>query len=461
MKRPLLVLSSIALIFTAHGANATDVVQAWEAARRHDPEYAAAQAAFEAANTRREQARALWRPAVVLEAGAGRMSSETNMSGAQFSAPGFGQSSGVAFNTSIRNGNLDRYTLSAKQPLINRERLAQSRQLSLSAEAGDAEWESTKQSLILRVAERYFDVLLSSETMRMLRRQQASVDQALSESRDRFKLGDVPVIDTHEAAARAESIRAQVFAAETELQLKQVAFSDLTGTPAHGLVPLRPDADPALRDLAPLETWLADATDRNPLILRHARNLEATKEEAAKHSASGAASLDLVARIGHERLYGGGDFGAAENRSNNRMIGVQLAIPLFTGGYRSARHDETLHLVDKTRAEGERLRQQVVLQTRTAWLGLTVGVARVTALEQARRACLTRLDATRVGQSVGDRTTLDLLNAENDATMAELSLLQARIGVAVDRLRLAALAGRLGPDTLQSINNLLASEAAQ
>lgn len=461
MKRPLLILPSIALMFAAHAANATDLVQAWEAAQRHDPEYAAAHADFEAAGTRREQARALWRPSVVLEAGAGRMSSETGMRGAQFSAPGFGQSSGVAFDTSIRNGSMDRYTLSAKQPLINRERLAQSRQLALAAEAGDAGWESAKQSLILRVAERYFDVVLASESLRLLRNQQASIDRASVEAQDRFRLGDVPVIDTHEAAARAESIRAQVLAEETELQLKQVAFSDLTGMPAHDLVPLRPDAAPAPRDLAPLETWLAEAGSRNPLLQMQARNLASTKEEAARHSAAGAPSLDLVARMGRERLSGGGDFGDAENRSSNRMIGVQLVVPLFTGGYRSAKHDEALHLVDKARAEGERLRQQIVLQTRSAWLGLTVGAARVAALEQARRASLTRLDATRVGQSVGDRTTLDLLNAENDATMAELALLRARVGVAVDRLRLAALAGRLGPDSLQSINSLLGSNAAR
>jgi outer membrane protein len=58
--------------------------------------------------------------------------------------------------------------------------------------------------------------------------------------------------------------------------------------------------------------------------------------------------------------------------------------------------------------------------------------------------------------SAGDRTTLDRLNAEIEATIAELSLLQARVAVAVDRLRLAALAGRLEQDTLQPVNRLLA-----
>lgn len=461
MKRPARLLAAIALLLASQAAGATNLVQAWEAAQAHDPEFSAARAAFDAAGTRREQARSLWRPAVMLEAGAGKMSSENSMNGAQFSAPGFGQSSGVAFDTSVRSGTLDRYTLSAKQPLISRERLAQSRQLSLSADAGAAEWQSAQQSLILRVAERYFEVVLAEETLRVLRRQQSAIERSLTEAQDRFKLGEIPVIDTHEASARAESIRAQILAAETDWQLKQTAFSDLTGKLAQGLEGLRENAELIPRNMAPLDTWLAEVTGRNPQLLMQAKGLDAAREEAAKHGASAAPSLDLVARMGRERLHGSGDFGDAENRSNNRMIGVQLSIPLYTGGYRSARQEEALHLVEKTRAEGDRLRQQVALQTRTAWLGLTVGAARITALEQAKRASLTRLDATRLGQSAGDRTTLDVLNAENEAAAAELALLQARIAVVLDRLRLDGLAGRLTPDALHSINNLLASGSAQ
>jgi outer membrane protein len=455
MMRTGLAFSAVLLMLMAHAAGATDLLQAWQAAQRNDPEFAAAYAAFEAGNTRREQARALWRPSVVLNAGAGRMTSDSSMTGAQFSAPGFGQSSGVAFDTSIRNGSLERYALAAKQPLINRERLAQSRQLSLAAEMADAEWQNARQSLMLRVTERYFDVLVADETVRMLRQQQTAVERALNEARDRFQLGNAPVTDTHEAAARATAIKAQVLAAETDLQLKQIAFADLTGDAPQGLARLRPEPDAAPRNLPPLDNWITEAALRNPMLLIQAKSQAVAQEEAARHSALGAPSLDLVAQAGRDRLHGSGDFGNAENRSSSKMIGVQLTIPLFTGGYRNARHEEALHLVDKARADGERLRRQIALQTRTAWLGITVGASRVSALEQARNASEARLDATRLGQSVGDRTTLDLLNAENDATGAGLALLQARIAVALDRLRLAALAGGLDENTLQSVNEMM------
>ncbi len=74
------------------------------------------------------------------------------------------------------------------------------------------------------------------------------------------------------------------------------------------------------------------------------------------------------------------------------------------------------------------------------------------ALAASAQASRARLDATRLGNEVGDRTTLDLLNAENDAANAELVLLQARIGLLLDRLRLAALAGELDEAQLQAVN---------
>ena len=159
-----------------------------------------------------------------------------------------------------------------------------------------------------------------------------------------------------------------------------------------------------------------------------------------------------MAQIGQDRLNGSGDFGPPSINSSNKMIGVQITVPLYTGGYRNARQEEALHLADKARADAERTRQQIAQQTRAAWLGLTVGASRIAALAEAFRANRSRLEATRLGLQVGDRTTLDLLNAENDTANAELALMQARVALLMDRLRLAALAGQLDEAALQAVN---------
>lgn len=458
MKRALTVFSLALPMLAAVPASAMDLLQAWQAAQLHDPEYAAAHAAADAGGTRRDQARAMWRPTVALTATAGRMSNDTATTGAQFSAPGFGQSTGVAFDTSIRDGNLERYALTAKQPLFNPGLSAQSRQLSLAADIAEAEWQNDRQALMLRVAERYFAMQVVAESLRLLRQQQAAIERTRAESADRFKLGSVPVTDTYEAAARAETVKAQAMAAEMDLRIKQAALADLIGEEPRNLAVLKSTPSGALRDLPSLDASIKEASLHNPMLSAQEKSQAVAREEVGKHSALAAPSLDLVAQIGHERLSGNGDFGSAENSASDRMIGVQLTIPLFTGGYRSAQHAEALHLADKARAEGEHLNQQIAAQTRAAWLGLSVGIGRVAALEQAHKASQARLDATRLGRSVGDRTTLDLLNAENDASAAELAVLQARVALVLDRMRLAALAGNLDENALRSINESMQQE---
>jgi len=431
---------------------AIDLVGAWRAAQQHDLEYAAARATHDAGEARRAQGTALWRPSVDLTGTAGRMSNSTATAGAQFSAPGIAQTKGVDFNTSINDGNTTSWAVSARQALISGARSAQSHELELSADLAEAQWQATKQSLMLHTAERYFDVVSAEESVRVLREQQGALERALAEAQERFRLGDSPVTDTQEAQARAQAAKAQVFAAETDLQIKQFALSDVTGIPAQDLHPRVPAETETLPDVAALEHWMTESSMHNPNLRVQALSVELARQDVGKTRALSSPSLDLIAKVGRDRLSGSGDFGPASNTASSGMIGVQLTVPVFTGGYRSAQHEEALSLAEKARLEEARARQQVALQTRASWMGLTTGADRVAALTAAREASRARLDSTRLGQQVGDRSTLDLLNAQSDAAAAELGLLQARIGLFVERLRLAALAGELDEDQLRAIS---------
>lgn len=436
-------------------AAATDLVDAWHAAQQHDLDYAAARAAWEAGASRRDQARALWRPSVVLSGTAAVAGSDSSVSGARFSAPGLGTSSGVGFDTSINRGTLGRAGLSASLPLYDSEREARGRQLELSADVADLEWAAAQQTLMLDTSQRYLDVVSAQEALRVLRQQQQAVGKALVETQDRFRLGDVPITDTHEAAARSQAVAAQVLALETDLRLKQEAFADATGLQVLGTTLMMPADAGAPAPLPALETWLEDAQARNPQLRMQIAAVEVARQEAAKSKGALSPSVDLVAQVGRERLSGTGDYGNATNSSGTRMIGVQVSVPLYTGGMRGAREQEALRLIEKAQAQADRARQQVAQQARTAWLGLSVGAGRIAALTQALSSTQARLESTRLGHQVGDRTTLDLLNAENDAASAELALLQARIELMMNRLRLAAAAGRLDEAWLRAVNSSL------
>ena len=139
-------------------AHATDLLQAWQAAAQHDRSHAVARAAHAAAQPRRDQAAALWRPNVALTAAAGVGTHDSDVRGAQFSAPGMGQSSGVNFSTSVHGGTATRWALQASQPLYNPQRRVQQQQLTTSADLADVQWQAAQQALMLRTAQR-FDTL--------------------------------------------------------------------------------------------------------------------------------------------------------------------------------------------------------------------------------------------------------------------------------------------------------------
>lgn len=453
---PRTLLAGAALSLCAMTAHATDLLQVWQAARQHDPQGAVIDASRAAGAAQREQAAALWRPNLGLSATAGVASANSRMEGAQFAAPpAFPATTGVSFGTSVNAGTTTRWALNARQPLYNAERQAQRQQLVISADSAEIQWQAAQQDWMLQTTQRYFDTVLAERRLTLLKKQQSAVDKALTEAKDRFALGDVPITDTHEASARARGLQAQAVAAASELELARQMLADITGLTNADLQLQAPTSRGLNATVDPLPHWLSLAQQDNPMLRLQQAQADAARQEVRKHSATASPTLDLIAQATRDRLSGNGDFGSASNTQSQQMLGVSLNVPLYTGGWRSAKQEEALRLEDKARAEVERTRLQVGQLTRAAWLALQSGRARLVALEEAVTAQQARLDATRIGRQVGDRTTLDLLNAENDASAADLALLQARIDTLQSRLRLDALVGQLDTQRLKVINDAL------
>jgi len=452
---PRTLLAGAVLALSATAASALDLLHIWEAANQRDPQGWMAAASRAAGAARHEQGAALWRPQIGFSSSAGWSSAQSQMNGAQFAAPGFGQSNGVAFATSVNGGTATRWALSARQPLYNPERKAQQEQLDISAQASEHEWKLTQQDWMLQTTQRYFDVVLTEHRLVLIHQQQKAVDDALTEAKDRFALGDAPITDTHEASARAQALRAQAILARNDWELARQVLADVTGLSVTELKLSRPAViDHDTRDET-LSAWLQKADQHNPMIRLSMAQVAAADQEVQKHTASAAPTMDLVAQASREHLSGSGDFGTASNTQHQQLLGLMLNVPIYTGGWRSAKLKEAVHLQDKARAELERTRLQVSQTTRAAWMAVQSAQSRIQALEAARTASQARLDATQLGRQVGDRTTLDLLNAQNDASAADLSLLQARVDVLVGQLRLQAAAGQLDRQQLQKVNAAL------
>lgn len=453
MKR--ILAASVVLALGLPASAATSLLDAWQAATAHDPQFAAARAEHAAGLTRHDQARSLLLPQVVGVATTGRASLDNTTQGAQFTTPAMGTSNQVDFRTSIHHGTLNQWSIQARMPLLDATALAQSRQLDAGARLADARYRQARQALILRTADAYFGVVLARDTLATLQAQQRAVDNTLKEARARFRVGDMPVTDSLEAEAQAQDVAARVLAAGSELQLKQQAYRDLTGLDPAALPDIDTARDAGVRDIAPLDTWRSEAAGASPLIEMSALGEDVARYEIDKYRAWKSPTISLIGSVGSDRLSGNGNYGPSTVTARNNMIGIQLTIPIFTGGYRNARLEEALHQQEQAGQTLEATRQWVGREAESAWLGVTVGNRRVAALREALKASQSRLHATELGNRVGDRTTLDVLNAQNAMSQTRLMLIGAQAELMMNRLRLQAAAGRLDDRELRSLDALL------
>lgn len=456
MNRRYAVLGLAGLIVALPGvAAAQDLVSAWQAAQQHDASFAAAQAGRQVGEAKQRQGRALFMPQVALSGSLGATSMDRDTRGAQFSAPGFGSANDAQFRTRINAGAASNLALVAKKPIYNAELEANASQLGHQAEIAELQYRLAQQELMLRTADAYFGLLLAQETLASIEAQKNAAARALEVAEESFDAGALPVTDRNEAQSRYDDLSARQLVVENDVALKRSALADITGMTAQDLKKVDPNADLRRYSVAPLAQWQDRAAERNLLLAMQRLGHEIAKDEIAKYRGLVSPSLDLVAQVADERMNGPNSFGTTRITSTVGTVGLQLSIPLVTGGMRSAKQDEALALAEKTRLEGEALRRGVLHDTQAAWLAVASGLAQIRAQEQALKSAAARLDATQTGQEVGARTTLDVVNAQADLYRTRLSLVRARQELLLGRLRLAASAGELAEVDVQDLNAAL------
>ncbi|MGZ8984652.1 MAG: TolC family outer membrane protein [Methylotenera sp.] len=451
---------SLILAVSSSSAYAIDLLDSWHAAQTKDPVFSAARAGAEAGKKKNDQARALKLPQVTAQAGAGVINAYNKISNAQFSAPGLGSADGAVFKTQTDQGTDLRWNISAEQPLYNAERSSMAQQLNKQAQLADVKFSTEEQQLILRVAKAYFDVLLAEDTLASVKRQRAAVAQALTVAKGRFKEGDVAIIDTHEAQAKDDALVSQELEADSNYQLAHAALVDLTGDSDHVLARLPEQASLQQLNAGELNDWLALAQNNSPYLHMQQIQQGIAHDEIDKHRASNAPILNLIARAGGEELRGIGS-GNSELSNHNLSVGMLLTIPLYTGGMRNAKYEEAIALDEQAKDETEAMRLRAGREARAAWMGVTVGKSKAMALEQALHSSKVKLDATELGKEVGDRTTLDVLNAEQEYYNARTELLRARYQTLLSFLSLAATAGTLDEKRLAEVNSALTSKQSE
>jgi len=203
-----------------------------------------------------------------------------------------------------------------------------------------------------------------------------------------------------------------------------------------------------------VDVWVTTADQVHPAIRRARLGLEIAQLETERARAAEGVTVDLVGSVGATRLAGTAT--TTPGTTTSGAIGLQLKLPLYTGGATQNRIKETLSLEDKARNDLDAARRGVAQGTRVAFLGLKSGRAQVNALEAAESSSKLALDATQLGYKVGVRVNIDVLNAQTQLNVTQRDLARARYDVIVNGLRLRQAAGELRPEDVNAVNALLA-----
>lgn len=441
-----LLLLPLTAVAADPAASETGLMAAYAAARSHDPVWRAAKAAAAAQRERVPQARAQLLPSL-----AGNANTADNDISTRFDDP-----STSFLRNSDRHYNSHGYGITLTQPLFHPQNISAYRAARSDANIADIDLAAAEQDLRLRVTAAYFDVLLAEDTIALVDAQREATFQQWQQAQRNFSLGTVTITDTHEAQARLDLIESQRIAAANDLEIKREALGQLTGADVNRLRPLGrafTAKPPAPQDV---DVWRQRAREGNLALRAQERRRDIARLEVDRQRAGHLPTIDAVGSYNDSRA-GASSFSASGIATEAKTASLQLQWLLFSSGAQQSRVREAQ--ANRTRADElwEQIRRQTDLATRSAYLGVTGGLAQMRALEQALVSNESALKSNRVGFDVGVRTGLDVLYAQQQFYNAKRALAEERYRYLLNELRLYAAAGLLDDAALARIDALLQS----
>jgi outer membrane protein len=441
MMRILKFVSFASLLALSAMAQGADLVQVYRSAQASDAQYAAARAAWAASQERLPQGRAGLLPSVSISAFTQYNDREIRFRDAT-----------IPDNNNGFNSNSASVSLS--QPVYRPENFMVFEQAKTQVAQADAVLAQAAQDLILRVSQAYFDVLLAQDTVAFAQAQLQAIGQQLEQAKRNFEVGTATIVDTKEAQSRYDLTRAFEIQAKNDVELRKRQLELVIGQPAPGLSPLGKHFKPAPPDPNNHEKWVGKAAVGNPQVKISERSLAFATQEVERNRTGHLPTLDAVAS------YTDSGSGAASQTSlgsdtKTAVVGLQLAIPIYQGGSVSSKVREAIANKEKARQDLINAQRTAELTARQTFLSVTSGLAQIQALEAALVSSESSLASTVLGQEVGVRTQVDVLNATQQVSQTRRDLAQARYAYILALLRLKSAAGILTEGELAAVNGWL------
>ena len=445
------VLIAFAVLGVNLPAAATDLVETYHAAQGQDSVFAAARGTQQAGKEKLTQGRSTLLPSVNLTASSTYNNNEVQYNQA---VPATAVQGTSRF---INNGA----AITLVQPLYRQNNWLVYSESELQVVQTDAQFKNAEQDLIIRSAQAYFDVLAAQDAVNLAEAQKTAIAEQLAQAKRNFEVGSATITDTLEAQARYDLTDSQAIVAQSNLEIKERTYQQLTNALPKNLQPVGASLILEVPQPADAEKWVAEAQLGNLQLAAAQAAAELADKEVTRNRGGHYPTLDLVGSYGKNKIspVGTGTLGNGNNAldtdQTTSYVGVQLNIPLFQGGSTNSKWREAEANRARANAELESVRRNVDLQTRQAYTGVVNGMSQVMALEQALKSSEKLLEASKLGQEVGVRTNLDVLNAQQQLYSTRRDLYQAKYNYLISRLKLKAATGSLAEDELVVVNKAL------
>jgi outer membrane protein, protease secretion system len=439
-KKNLLALAAYGLL--SGQAWSLDLSQAYSEALEQDSTIRGVRAATDARRERLPQARALLLPNLSASISRYRNSLERT-------SP---DSSGQPVASDLRYTSRSE-VLSLRQPIFRPVQMADYRQAAAQVEDAEAVLERETQNVGVRVSGAYFEALLAEEHLALVLAQKMAYTTQFDAAQKRLGAGFGMRTDVDEARAALDLNVAQELEARQNLDFTRRQLQSLVNRPIDRLAPLDPSRMQLARPVPDrLEDWVERAEANSPELQSLAAQVEAARYELEKAQAGHYPTLDAVVQLSRSDS---DTVTSVKTRYTNRSIGLQLSIPLYSGGYVSSTVRQALAGQERAQEALEATRRDLGVRLHREFRGVTEGVLRVRALEQAVRSAEQVVISNSRSFDAGSRTLPDVLNAEQQKVSAQRDLAQARFIYLMSRIRLQALAGGARAEVIDEVNGWL------
>lgn len=345
------------------------------------------------------------------------------------------------------------FSLNLTQNIYNAETLAGVDIAEAEVARALANLEASRQDLIIRVAERYFDILGAQDNVEFAIAEKNAIARQLEQAQKRFEVGLIAITDVHEAQARYDSAVAQELLAKNLLENAYQALEVIIArVPSLTLARLGEQLDLDIPEPADSEKWVNFALNNNRSLISSLAALNVARQTREQKGRGNYPTVDFTASYSDD-TFDDDDLGDYDQK--DLILAFQLNVPLYTGGRIDSEKQQAEHNYQAAKDSTLLQRRLASQQTRDAYLGVVSGISQVQALRQALSSSTTALEATEAGFEVGTRTSVDVLVSLRETYRARRDYAGARYDYLLNILRLKQAAGILSQDDLLEVNRWL------